>query len=403
MCEYSLTLQKELVTPAQNPKSEVAISKKVRDQLIQVNTSIFQVSTIFCAFESGKIAQTLILTDDKGVVVNSSTTQLPNVVNSRATLEAFLFSMSTAFLKKEDSSVTPGQPTSKDPFILGYTISQPKGPAPNHADTPACLVPTSFDLTTSEKDEKTGGALNFCMLTNRGKKPFEYEDDDSMRLITLDTPKAGYLKPTLFGSLGLAANPGTVDGILMFARDIIVNHWVGGVVIPKLKINIPKLAEALRSRIQNRADNFWDNMDEGALPESAKSKDGFGDMNVSSSASSDGVTFRFSQSAWGSHRMYCGWNKNQDANGGMELQDGELRCIFRKLIDVLNVLTTVKNEIEIKYENAALTQGGDENQKRRIKLQVDDCLSYQLQKSSFKAFRSSEFTTHSGKLVRARG
>ena len=247
----------EIIKPAKSTESNVSISEGLKEGLESVNSSNFQVATLFCAMQSARLLRSFSLVDENGnVPTNIKNTKGQPVVNENLVeeLKNMLVAKFTPAGGDDDSMK---RPTPDNPFILGYTVSQPKvpevqfNPAATAAKipTPAYFIPKTFRCNLSPKSVYSKGTMNYCMLTHRANNPPNFDSTGKDRYVDDGVDGAGRFPENVFARVKSMAVPGSVEGALFFCQDIFVNHWIASSVAPLFYISpgniAPKIARLI--------------------------------------------------------------------------------------------------------------------------------------------------------------
>ncbi|KAF3904729.1 hypothetical protein ABW20_dc0100609 [Dactylellina cionopaga] len=193
---------------------------------LTVDSTIFSVSSIFCLFESGQVATSFEIINDKG--------ERNNDVTLRTNMTTQL---NVIFCPKPDAE---GVPNPKNPFVLGYSISQSKPPIQQTSgtithETPPYFLPKSVDLTITPGLTSTysKGALNFCMLTHR----LPGETEPTVNPLSTSQARAGRFEKSFFETLKMKANPGSTDAMIAFSSGIFYDNWIVKDVAKRFKVD----------------------------------------------------------------------------------------------------------------------------------------------------------------------
>ncbi|KAG5796115.1 hypothetical protein H9Q69_004848 [Fusarium xylarioides] len=249
----------ELINPANSSNSQICLTKDAKKGLKAVDSSNFQVSTIFCAMQSSRLIQSFELLDETGKIPEDAKTTDGNTVNVKELIEGFQNTLIQKFINSNTSK--PGVPTPDNPFVLGYSVSQEKAdlatvnPAAAKANlpTPDFFVPKYFRCNLSPLSSFCQGTLNYCMLTHRAKKPPYHKENGLERVVDYGIDGAGRFKENVFSRMKTRATPGSAEGALFFCQDIFVNHWIGSSVAP---LFLPDSWETTQSIAKLVKDNY---------------------------------------------------------------------------------------------------------------------------------------------------
>lgn len=239
----------------------MAVADKVKDALKAVDTSSFQVSTIFCAMQRARLTRSFRLRGPGGQYVTNIKNSSGEVVKDITPItQAFEDALLNFFkINNNTAPSSEGEATTPDnPFVLGYTISQKKpslelynpAAAASKTPTPKYFIPRTFQCTLSTKNQYSEGALNYCMLTHR--------EPDIGTLRVVDGQGAGVFNPGPFEVARAKAVPGSCEGLLFISQDIFVNHWIANRVAPAFYVQetrtIDKIVDLLKNKYpHNRA------------------------------------------------------------------------------------------------------------------------------------------------------
>lgn len=231
------------------------------------DSSVFRVSSIFCAFSSAQIASTFRLVDP-----NASSEDL----NTKFAMVDEIVNLLNSRFGNESKDLVDGVPTPHNPFVLGYTISEKNPPvgqynpaaATGKGQTFSYFTPSDFRCTLSKADptSMTKGTLNFCLLTKRDQKPPDFVKPDTGRVFNenIDTP--GRFDPNLFGKMKIKAAPGSADGILAISQDIFMNHWIGSYIAPRFYNEPSRILEQVEKGVEEHFENAYAKSPYGFAP-----------------------------------------------------------------------------------------------------------------------------------------
>jgi hypothetical protein len=252
----------------------VALSQEVQKKLQDhVDSSSFQVSTIFCAMQDTRLFRSFRLRDQNGKVPSDIKNTAGEPVSTQLTVDEIMKTILLLFTpnnNKESANGTdppPNTPSSKiptpdNPFVLGYTISQKKNAVrPEAASSPRYLVPRSFRCNLSPKSEYSLGTLNYCMLTHRSKQPPDFMEDGTFRVVNDGIDGAGRFEKDVFARVKSKATPGACEGALFICQDIFLNHWIGERVAPLFYLDSAQAVKEIHTMMRtkyphNRAGNW---------------------------------------------------------------------------------------------------------------------------------------------------
>jgi hypothetical protein len=219
----------------------------VLSELEGLKPTIFTVSTIFCTFQSSKIAQKFELRDPTGALYNSQ--------GSTAIMDHVAKHFHQLSVKSEEAKAK-GLPTVDNPFVLGYGISQDIKKLEDidkklsRASTPRYFVPNWFGLAASNDPS----ALTFGLLTYRDR------EEDKRKIRPEDT-NAGKPDVNYFNTVRVPVN--AHDGLMIVSKGIFFDLFVK-----------QTLVNALWSRPKTAYSGFWDelgmqnlNLNDGGNPQ----------------------------------------------------------------------------------------------------------------------------------------
>ncbi|KAL3419493.1 hypothetical protein PVAG01_09715 [Phlyctema vagabunda] len=210
----------DIINRSNSEDSSVKVPEKIIDKLDEntLSSKIFQVSTIFCTFQSGKIASNFELRDRHGAVfTGGGETKIMDHVSN-------YFSGLT---KKAAEDGHTGLPTPDNPFVLGYGISQDLkkieeiDKSLSRAKTPRSFVPRHFGLAAS----KNPAALTYGLLTFR-------DDRSKERTIRADDMNAGKPEQNYFEMLKVPAN--LHDGLMVVSKGVFFDNFIKNSVLGSL-------------------------------------------------------------------------------------------------------------------------------------------------------------------------
>ncbi|KAK5994043.1 hypothetical protein PT974_07483 [Cladobotryum mycophilum] len=204
---------KDIIEPATSKTNMTAITANVKKGLEEVNQKNFQISTIFCAMQSARLIQSFKLVDQNGNVPQNIKTTKGELVDVQSMIEAFITTMGRRFT---------GQ---NNPATQGFAAAA-------NIPTPVYFVPKSFRINLSPSNQYSAGTLNYGMLTHRAMQPPILTEKGLERQIDYGIDGAGRFRDNIFSRLKTKAVPGVAEGVLFFAQDIFVNHWIGSSVAP---------------------------------------------------------------------------------------------------------------------------------------------------------------------------
>jgi hypothetical protein len=230
----------DIIEPAASTESKVSINKALNDRLTSVNSSNFQVSTIFCAMQSARLLRSFSLVDENGNAPSNLKNTKGEPVVYKNLVEELKNMLVAKFTPTGGDNNSVKKPTPDNPFILGYTVSQEKPSAEKvnaaaaaaNIPTPVYFVPKTFRCNLSPESVYSGGTLNYCMLTHRAMNPPDFNGPGQVRYVDDGVDGAGRFKENVFARLKSKAEPGSIEGALFFCQDIFVNHWIGSSVAP---------------------------------------------------------------------------------------------------------------------------------------------------------------------------
>ena len=206
------------------------LTDNTKERLAKVDTKVFSVASIFCLFESHKIATSFRLFDDKGKDVSEQDWKLD-----------FLTLLNSTFTGSDQGSTKP-----TNPFVLGYTVS-PKKPLLQQVNTSSNMVPahfqprTFFCMLSNTTEPFCKGTLNYLILTQRtGSDAFRNTDP-----FAPGQGNAGRIQDNLFSKIQMKARPGSADGVLGFSQDVFLNHWIRKEVFPRFLVEYEPIQQAL--------------------------------------------------------------------------------------------------------------------------------------------------------------
>ncbi|EPS34735.1 hypothetical protein PDE_09699 [Penicillium oxalicum 114-2] len=247
-----------IIQASESSESPVAVGGKTKEKLQDyVDSSVFRVSTIFCAFSSAQIASTFRLVNP-----NAS----PEDAHTGLNMVEEIINLLNRQFGSEQKVTVDGVSTPHNPFVLGYTISQ-KNPSPAQYNPAAAsgtgqtfryFTPSDFRCTLSKADPSsmTKGTLNFCLLTQRDQKPPTFVEPDAGRQFNDNVDTPGRFDPNLFGTMKIKATPGSADGILAISQDIFMNHWIGSYIAPRFYNEPSTIFKRIESGVYDHFDAY---------------------------------------------------------------------------------------------------------------------------------------------------
>ncbi|KDQ59181.1 hypothetical protein JAAARDRAFT_655144 [Jaapia argillacea MUCL 33604] len=195
--------------------------KAIQDALKEVAHEDYLVSSLFCLFESIRVANSFKLTDEKGVDVQSDTQA-----------GAFLNSLITTYNHIDKTQY---------PYILGYGVTQ-KIPHPV-TGTPA-FRPSKFIFSTtpSKEDDGSQASLNLCMIN---------ANDHNLSDPLLDpqqNPSAGVFSPPYVYQT--RAKNLKCDGVFAVSDALFFRQWLGPTILTPFDIG-PQMADKNQYKLQS--------------------------------------------------------------------------------------------------------------------------------------------------------
>jgi len=167
-------------------------------------------------------------------------------------------------------AVNPGTATADHPYVLGYGLAQ-KVPDLREIDplletdkTPKYFIPKEYRITCTpgyiyDNSQKTpirkdspysNGTLNFCILTFR-----EPKDDDPVRPLSkvdvAQNANSGKLAQSLFDLTKTKEH----DGIMGFARDLVLDRFIAPMVVDAYFID-PKEVIPDKGKVEGWEESF---------------------------------------------------------------------------------------------------------------------------------------------------
>jgi len=163
-----------------------------------VDPRLFTVSSIFCLIEDDLFVESFNVFEP-GSSVPSTDSDANDMMKN---LSNYWKGMRTAAAnsgKGGDGATNPD-----NPFILGYGLMQDIqnlaniNPDASWENTPAFMIPNSFDLTTTKASSLPGlNTLNYCMTTHTSKNPGQ---DQPRQVDNQNDRNAGRLEHNFFGA-----------------------------------------------------------------------------------------------------------------------------------------------------------------------------------------------------------
>lgn len=212
----------DLVNKHEDPNDPTYLTPGLVQGLKSVSSKLFTVSSIFCLMEAVTMVNSFKIVDQTGKPPSLGLTQ--DIMND---VTKYFQGLATA--NQEANTSGPGVPTPENPFVLGYGITQSTqdlasvNPDASWQNTPACFIPSRFDLTTQRGSREGINTLNYCFLTMNTKDPNQNPDDNVSRHINVDTlHDAGNLQQSLFDMVG--ANGG--DAMMAWSKHLFWDQFV---------------------------------------------------------------------------------------------------------------------------------------------------------------------------------
>ncbi|TKX20950.1 hypothetical protein C1H76_6801 [Elsinoe australis] len=179
-----------------------------------VDSRDFTVSSIFCLMQSVKITNTLRATDNKDqpVAQGPFLTDFINSLNAWFGYELAANGVSPVPGTGRNAQNIAKIP--KNPFVLGYGISQVLPPSPGVP----LFIPRKFVYSTSQASTADAGALNFCMVTQ-----------DDRDVDTIKDGNAGNFVPSLAKQININSfDPHNLeaDGIMAISNGAFFNQYI---------------------------------------------------------------------------------------------------------------------------------------------------------------------------------
>lgn len=214
-----------------------------------IDPKLFSVSSIFCLVEDALFVETFDVRDE-----NTQAVSLPVVTAFMNNLSKYWQGMKDAAKGSGDGGAGAGAGafTPDNPFVLGYSISQPiqsmaqVNPDASYRDTPAFMIPATFDLTTTGNAPQGGlRTLNYCMMTYVSKVPGEQKQSPPRKIDVMADANAGRFPESVFSTV--KDTGGNADGVLAWSPNIFWDKIVLGMIAPKTFIEPAIIIKSLFS------------------------------------------------------------------------------------------------------------------------------------------------------------
>jgi hypothetical protein len=241
----------DILNLANDPNHPVVLPEKTKEKFKEladitakpqaVDSRTFLASSIFCLFQSTQIANSFKLTNGEGVTLK---------VEDFQTINTFSKTISTYFTTMKNS----GLPTTQNPFILGYAITQKipqlsdvtgpgtkDKPAPTTDKTPKYFIPRRYDISVTPPPGGFGvpGSINFCLQTYRD------DEKEQVNVDIIKTPNVGcsfYTPQQNIVPGGLSTNH---DGVMLLSKGLFLDKFAVGAFNPAFWLNPASILKSL--------------------------------------------------------------------------------------------------------------------------------------------------------------
>lgn len=225
----------DIVNQAKSPRCAVGLPKAAQRGLKKVSSKVFLVSTIFCAFQSATIARNFELRTPEGELFTGE--------GSTGLMERVSNYFSAINNQVPGKGLEPGAaPTPKNPYVLGYGISQDLKAREAHPKystrkTPRALIPASFGFGASPDY----GTFNFGLLT--------YRDNPAlMRSIDKNDKNAGVPDEDYFQITKCSKD--AHDGLMAISQIVFMKEYV-----------VKQICDALWTTPKESFISMWNSLD----------------------------------------------------------------------------------------------------------------------------------------------